>query len=68
MKAAIRHMMRNRRRSILTLLAVLIPIYFLIVMFGFINGMVQDMFESSTRFDTGHMQIRAVETRATGCS
>jgi len=66
MKAAIRHMMRNRRRSILTLLAVLIPIYFLIVMFGFINSMVQDMFESSTRFDTGHMQIRAEETRATG--
>jgi len=66
MKAAIRHMMRNRRRTILTLLAVLIPIYFLIVMFGFINSMVQDMFESSTRFDTGHMQIRAVETRATG--
>jgi len=66
MKAAIRHMLRNRRRSILTLLAVLIPIYFLIVMFGFINSMVQDMFESSTRFDTGHMQIRAVETRATG--
>ncbi len=66
MKAAIRHMMRNRRRTILTLLAVLIPIYFLIVMFGFINAMVQDMFESSTRFDTGHMQIRAVETRATG--
>jgi len=66
MKAAIRHMMRNRRRTILTLLAVLIPIYFLIVMFGFINSMVQDMFESSTRFDTGHMQIRAEETRATG--
>ena len=66
MKAAVRHMMRNRRRTILTLLAVLIPIYFLIVMFGFINSMVQDMFESSTRFDTGHMQIRAVQSRATG--
>ena len=66
MKAAIRHMMRNRRRTVLTLLAVLIPVYFLIVMFGFINSMVQDMFDSATRFDTGHMQIRAVETRATG--
>lgn len=66
MKAAIRHMMRNRRRTILTLLAVLIPIYFLIVMFGFINSMMQDMFDSATRFDTGHMQIRAVEARATG--
>jgi len=66
MKAAVRHMMRNRRRTILTLLAVLIPIYFLIVMFGFINSMMQDMFDSATRFDTGHMQIRAEETRATG--
>ena len=66
MKAAIRHMMRNRRRTILTLLAVLIPIYFLIVMFGFINAMMQDMFESATRFDTGHMQIHAAESRATG--
>ena len=66
MKAAIRHMMRNRRRTILTLCAVLIPIYFLIVMFGFINSMVQDMFETATRFDTGHMQIRAEETVGSG--
>jgi len=66
MKAAIRHMMRNRRRTILTLLAVLIPVYFLVMMFGFVNSMMQDMFESSTRFDTGHMQIHAEETRATG--
>ena len=66
MKAAIRHMMRNRRRTILTLCAVLIPIYFLIIMFGFINSMVQDMFETATRFDTGHMQIRAAETVGTG--
>jgi ABC-type lipoprotein release transport system permease subunit len=66
MKAAIRHMMRNRRRTILTLCAVLIPIYFLIIMFGFINSMVQDMFETATRFDTGHMQIRAEETKGSG--
>lgn len=66
MKAAIRHMMRNRRRTILTLCAVLIPIYFLIIMFGFINSMVQDMFETATRFDTGHMQIRAEETVGSG--
>jgi ABC-type lipoprotein release transport system permease subunit len=66
MKAAIRHMMRNRRRTILTLCAVLIPVYFLILMFGFTNSMMQDMFDSVTQFDTGHMQIRAEETRATG--
>ncbi len=66
MKAAIRHLMRNRRRSILTLCAVLIPIYFLILMFGFTNSVIQDMFESATRFDTGHMQIRAVEPPGSG--
>jgi len=68
MKAAIRHMMRNRRRTILTLCAVLIPIYFLIIMFGFINSMVQDMFETATRFDTGHMQIQAEEIVGAGSS
>ncbi len=66
MKAAIRHMMRNRRRTILTLCAVLIPVYFLIMMFGFVNSMMQDMFETSTRFDTGHVQIRAEETKGSG--
>ena len=66
MKAAIRHMKRNRRRSILTLCAVLIPIYFLIIMFGFINSMIQDLFETSTRFDTGHIQIQAAETKGSG--
>ncbi|TFH06627.1 MAG: ABC transporter permease [Candidatus Atribacteria bacterium] len=66
MKAAIRHMMRNRRRTILTLCAVLIPVYFLIMMYGFINSMMQDMFETATRFDTGHVQIRAEEVKGTG--
>lgn len=66
MKAAIRHILRNRRRTILTLLAVLIPVYFLIFMFGFINSMMQDMFETATRFDTGHIQIRAKETKGSG--
>jgi len=66
MKAAIRHLMRNRRRTILTLLAVMIPVYFLVIMFGFANANLRDMFDTATRFDTGHLQIRAVETKATG--
>lgn len=66
MKAAIRHLMRNRRRTILTLLAVMIPVYFLVIMFGFANANLRDMFDTATRFDTGHMQIRAVETKSTG--
>jgi len=66
MKAAIRHIMRNRRRTILTLCAVLIPVYFLVMMYGFINSMMQDMFETSTRFDTGHVQILAEEVKGSG--
>jgi len=66
MKAAIRHLKRNRGRTILTLLAVLIPVYFLVFMFGMSNSIVSDMFETATRVDTGHLQIRHVERRGMG--
>ena len=66
MKAAIRHLKRNRGRTILTLLAVLIPVYFLVFMFGMSNSIVSDMFETATRVDTGHFQIRHVERRGMG--
>ncbi len=66
MRAAIRHLVRNRRRSLLTLLAILCPVYVLVVMFGFTSAMMNDLFDTITRVDTGHLQIRAVETRASG--
>ena len=66
MKAAIRHLRRNRGRTILTLLAVLIPVYFLVFMFGFSNSVVLDMFHNATRIDTGHFQVRHVERRGMG--
>lgn len=66
MKAVLRHLLRNRRRSILTLLAVLIPVYFLVFMFGFTNGVVSDLFTTATRIDTGHFQVRHVEKRGMG--
>ena len=66
MKAAIRHLKRNRGRTILTLLAVLIPVYFLVFMFGMSNSIISDMFETATRVDTGHLQIRHVERRGMG--
>jgi len=66
MKAALRHLKRNRRRTILTLLAVMIPVYFLIFMFGFANANLNDMFETATRFDTGHLQIQGVDPDLTG--
>ncbi len=66
MKAAIRHLYRNRRRSLLTLLAVLCPVYVLVIMFGFASATMNDMFDTVTRVDTGHLQIRHVETRTSG--
>lgn len=66
MKAAIRHLMRNRGRSILTLLAVMIPVYMLVVMFGFAGANLGDMFNTATRLDTGHLQVRAIEKKGSG--
>jgi len=66
MKAAIRHLKRNRGRTILTLLAVLIPVYFLVSMFALTNSIVSDMFETATRIDTGHLQIRHIERHGMG--
>lgn len=66
MKAAIRHLKRNRGRTILTLLAVLIPVYFLIFMFGFASANLGDMFNTATRIDTGHFQIRHEAVRGLG--
>ncbi|HEU67908.1 MAG TPA: ABC transporter permease, partial [Candidatus Acetothermia bacterium] len=65
-RVALRHLLRNRRRTLLTLLAVLVPVYFLVLMFGFANANLRDMFETATQFDTGHAQIRAASTRARG--
>jgi len=66
MKAAIRHLMRSRGRTILTLLAVLIPVYSIVFMFGFSSANLSDMFETATRVDTGHFQIRHETVRGLG--
>ncbi len=66
MKAALRHLKRNRGRTVLTLLAVLIPVYFIIFMFGFASANLSDMFEIATRIDTGHFQIRHEQVRGLG--
>ena len=66
MKAAWRHLVRNRGRTLLTLLAVLIPVFFLVFMFGFANSILSDMFNSATRIDIGHLQVRHVARRGTG--
>jgi ABC-type lipoprotein release transport system permease subunit len=56
---AYRDLWRNRRRSLLTLLAVALGLALLIVMNGFIAGIMEDSLQNSIRLRTGHVQIRA---------
>lgn len=56
---AYRDLGRNRRRSILTLLAVALGLALLMVMNGFIAGVMEDSLQNSIRLRTGHVQIRA---------
>jgi ABC-type lipoprotein release transport system permease subunit len=56
---AYRDLGRNRRRSILTLLAVALGLALLMVMNGYIAGVTDDSLQNSIRLRTGHLQIRA---------
>lgn len=66
MKAAIRHLLRNRRRSLLALAAVIVPVFLLVLMLAMIGGMERDMFLNTIRFETGHLQIRRESERPEG--
>lgn len=68
MKAAIRYLLRNQRRSILALAAVIVPVFLLVLMFGMIGGMERDMFLDTIRFETGHLQIRRASERPPGAA
>src|SRR6266496_6108714 len=56
---AYRDLGRNRRRSILTLLAVALGLALLMLMNGYIAGVMEDTLQNSIRLRTGHVQIRA---------
>ena len=56
---AFRDLGRNRRRSLLTLLAVALGLALLMVMNGFIAGIMDDSLQNSIRLRTGHVQMRA---------
>jgi ABC-type lipoprotein release transport system permease subunit len=58
-KIAIRDLGRNKRRSVLTLVAVGLGMALLIVMSGLIEGAVAGSLENSIRLQTGHVQVRA---------
>lgn len=56
---AVRDLMRSRRRTFFTLLAVALGLALLIVLNGFIAGVMDDSLQNSIRLQTGHVQVRA---------
>ncbi len=60
---ALRGLLRNRRRSILSLLAVSLGLALLIFINAFIAGVIDDSLNNSIRLRTGHIQIRAESYR-----
>jgi ABC-type lipoprotein release transport system permease subunit len=56
---AFRDLGRNRRRSILTILAVTLGLAILILMSSYIAGIIDGSISDSIRLNTGHLQVRA---------
>ena len=66
MKQAWRHLWRNRRRSVLTLVAVFIPVLILVLELGMLNGEQESLFKNTVTFETGHFQVRSSTERPEG--
>jgi putative ABC transport system permease protein len=64
LRLARRNLMRNRRRSVLTLLAVLIPVALLDLMWGFSGAWERSLFQNTVELETGHLQIHPAGYRA----
>ena len=56
---AFRDLLRNRRRSLFTLLAVALGLALLMVFNGLIAGVWEDTLQNSIRLRTGHLQLRS---------
>jgi ABC-type lipoprotein release transport system permease subunit len=56
---AYRDLLRNRRRSFFSALAVALGLALLMIMNGLIAGVMDDSLQNSIRLQTGHLQIRA---------
>jgi ABC-type lipoprotein release transport system permease subunit len=57
-RIAYRDLNRNRRRSILTLVAVALGLGLLVVMAGIVDGELDGIMQNSIHLQTGHLQIR----------
>lgn len=60
---ALRDLGRNRRRTLLALLAVALGLALLLFLNGYIAGVTEDSLQNSIRLRTGHVQVRAESYR-----
>jgi ABC-type lipoprotein release transport system permease subunit len=56
---AYRDLVRNRRRTVITFIAIALGLTLVIFMNGLITGMLDGMLRDTIRLDSGHVQIRA---------
>ncbi len=56
-KMAFRNVLRNKRRSMLTALGIIIAVALIIYAQGFITGMIDNMIENTARIKSGHVRI-----------
>lgn len=61
LRLAFRNLLRNPRRSVLTLLAVMVPVLLLDLMWGFTGAMERSLFDNTVRLETGHLQIHEAD-------
>ncbi len=59
LKMAFRNLGRNRRRSLLSALAVAMGLALLVLMASFVTGEMRAALENTIKLDTGHLQVRA---------
>lgn len=59
LKIALRDLERNKRRSALTLIAVMMGLALVITLHGFEMGAIQGSVDDNIRVQTGHLQVRA---------
>jgi len=66
LRLAFRNLLRNKRRSTLTLLAVLIPVALLDLVWGLTGALERSLFENTVRLETGHLQVHRAGYRLIG--
>jgi ABC-type lipoprotein release transport system permease subunit len=57
-RMAYRNLGRNRRRSVLTLVAVALGMGLLVILASFVKGEIGASLRNSIRLQTGHVQVR----------